>query len=39
VWIDHVVTDLVIALMGAEILEILEDGLLYCRVCDVRLLK
>jgi hypothetical protein len=38
--VDHVVADLVIALLGAEVLEILlETGLLNCCLCDVRLLE
>jgi hypothetical protein len=38
--VDHVVADLVIALLGAEVLEILlENGLLNCCLCDVRLLE
>jgi hypothetical protein len=37
--VDHVVADLVVALVGSDVLEILEDGLLYCCLCDVRLLK
>jgi len=37
--IDDVVADLELAYMGSEVLEILETGLLYCCLCDVRLLK
>jgi hypothetical protein len=39
VGIDDVVADLELAHMGSEILEILEARLLYCCLCDVRLLK
>jgi hypothetical protein len=38
-WVDDVVADLELALLGSEVLEVLENRLLYCCLCDVRLLK
>jgi hypothetical protein len=39
VGVDDVVADLKLALLRGEVLEVLENRLLYCCLCDVRLLK
>jgi hypothetical protein len=39
VGVDNVVTDLELALGGLELDLVVDRGILYCYLCDVRLLK